>query len=111
VEGGACLTARDLARYFSIFVRRGRGIAGERVGSAAFIEQTLSAGIPMPKPRDRIRYSNHMNVLGRSLGHAGWGGQYALANLDTGTIGIFFSVLENQHATSRGEGYDYLDTA
>jgi hypothetical protein len=32
------------------------------------------------------------------------GGQYALANLDTRIIGIFFSVLENQHATTR----DYL---
>src|SRR6202044_1795402 len=28
LAGGACLTARDLARYLSLFVRQGRGIAG-----------------------------------------------------------------------------------
>ena len=51
-----------------------------------------------------IRYSNHTMVCGRSLGHGGWGGQYALANLDRGMVGIFFSVIENQHAINA----DYL---
>jgi CubicO group peptidase (beta-lactamase class C family) len=101
VEGGACLTARDLARYFGLFVRRGRGVAGEAVGSAAFIDQTLSSGVPMLPPFEGTRYSNHAMVSGRSIGHGGWGGQYALANLNTGTIGVFFSVIENQHATNR----------
>lgn len=104
VEGGACLTARDLARYLAIFVRRGHGVAGETVGSAAFLEQTLSSGVPMPPPYAGIRYSNHLMVSGKTVGHGGWGGQYAMANLDTGTIGVFFSVIENQHATNR----DYL---
>jgi CubicO group peptidase (beta-lactamase class C family) len=104
LDGGACLTARDLARYFSIFVRRGRGVAGEAVGSAAFIEQTLLSGVPMPPPFDWIRYSNHTMICGRALGHGGWGGQYAVAHLDTGTVGVFFSVLENQHAMTR----DYI---
>jgi CubicO group peptidase (beta-lactamase class C family) len=109
LEGGACLTARDLARYFSLFARRGKSVGGERVGSAAFIEQTLTSGVPMPSPRDWLRYSNHTNVFARSLGHAGWGGQYALANLDTGTVAVFLSVLENEHATGKSNDYDYLD--
>ena len=104
ISGGACLTARDLARYFSIFVRRGRGVCGTTVGSATFIEQTLLSGVSRAPPIDWIRYSNHTMVNGRALGHSGWGGQYAVANLDTGTIGVFFSVIENQHATT----LDYL---
>jgi CubicO group peptidase (beta-lactamase class C family) len=104
LSGGACLTARDLARYLAIFVRRGHGVRGEVVGSSSFIEQTLSSGVPMPAPFDGIRYSNHTYVSGSSLGHGGWGGQYALANLETGTIGVFFSVVENEHGSIR----DYL---
>jgi CubicO group peptidase (beta-lactamase class C family) len=101
LDGGACLTARDLARYFALFVRRGRGVCGETVGSAAFIEKTVLSGVPMPA-YEGIRYSNHLMVSGRSIGHGGWGGQYAVANLDTGTIGVFFSVIEDQHAATRG---------
>jgi CubicO group peptidase (beta-lactamase class C family) len=101
LEGGVCVTARDLARYMSIFVRRGCGVSGERVGWDAFIESSLASGVPMPFPYEGIRYSNHLMVSGRSAGHGGWGGQYAMANVDTGTIGVFFSVLENEHATNR----------
>lgn len=104
VEGGACLTARDLARYFAIFVRRGCGIAGESVGGPEFIEQTLSSGVPMSQPYEGICYSNHIMVSDHSFGHGGWGGQYAIANLDTGTIAVFFSVIENEHANN----LDYL---
>lgn len=103
LSGGACLTARDLARYFSLFVRGGRGVSGEAVGSAAFIEQTLLSGMPM-QSYPGIRYSNHLMVCGRTLGHGGWGGQYALANLDTGIVGVFLSVIEDEHAANR----DYL---
>lgn len=98
LEGGACMTARDLARYFSIFVRRGVGIQGERVGSERFIDMPSGCGLPMPPLDQRIRYCNHLMVLGRSVGHGGWGGQYVLAHLDTGRIAAFFSVLENEHA-------------
>ena len=55
----------------------------------------------MPSPYDGIHYSNHTMVSGRSLAHGGWGGQYAMANLDTGTIGVFFSVMEDEHAATR----------
>jgi CubicO group peptidase (beta-lactamase class C family) len=104
LDGGGCMTARDLARYFSLFVRGGRGISGETVGSATFIERSLRSGIPMASPYQRCHYSNHLMVSGSSVGHGGWGGQYALANLATRTVGVFFSVLENEHAINS----DYL---
>jgi CubicO group peptidase (beta-lactamase class C family) len=99
LEGGGCMSARDLARYFSIFVRRGVGIQGERVGSARFIDVPVGSGVPIPPPNQRIRYCNHLMMLDRCVGHGGWGGQYVLANLETGKIGVFFSVLENDHAS------------
>jgi CubicO group peptidase (beta-lactamase class C family) len=102
LAGGGCVTARDLARYFSLFTRRGIGVRGETVGSAAFIDQTLSSGVPMAPPYEGIRYSNQTMVSGRFLGHGGWGGQHAMAHLDTGTIIVFFSVIEDQHAATRG---------
>lgn len=104
LDGGACLTARDLARYFSIFARRGRGVGGEVVGNAAFIEQQPGSGLRMPEPIEWLRYSRHLMVSGRTVGHAGWAGQYALANLDTGIVCVFFSVIENEH----GSGRDYV---
>jgi hypothetical protein len=100
MEGGACLTARDLARYFSLFVRDGVGVNGKRVGSLAFTRQSLASGKPMPPPFDGMRYSNHLMVRGPCLGHGGWGGQYALVNLDTGILAVFLSVLENEYATN-----------
>jgi CubicO group peptidase (beta-lactamase class C family) len=101
IDGGACLTARDVARYMALFVRRGLGASGEAVGSATFIDQSLSSGVLMSPPFEWIRYSNHTMVAGRAIGHGGWAGQYAIANLDTGMIGVFFSVIENQHAITR----------
>lgn len=100
LAGGVCLTARDLARYLSIFARWGCGTEGQIVGSRRFIEDTLSGGVPMLAPFEGIRYSNHTMVEGPYLGHGGWGGQYALINLETGRVGVFLSVLENEHATN-----------
>jgi CubicO group peptidase (beta-lactamase class C family) len=97
-DGGVCLTARDLARYGSLFVRRGRGVDGRQIGSAAFIEGALGQGIPMPAPRDWLRYSNQTNTDGRWVGHGGYGGQYMIADLTSGVVGVFFSVLENKDA-------------
>jgi CubicO group peptidase (beta-lactamase class C family) len=99
VNGGACLTARDLARYALLFVRGGRGVGGQEVGSRAFIETTRTrAGVPYAAPREWLRYSNHTMTDGQCLGHGGYGGQYMLANPDTGVAVVFFSVLENEHA-------------
>ena len=43
-------------------------------------------------------YSNATFTNGRWLGHGGYGGQFMLADPDTGTAISFFSVLEDQHA-------------
>jgi CubicO group peptidase (beta-lactamase class C family) len=99
INGGACLTARDLARYALLFVRGGRGVGGQQVGSQAFIETTRTRkGVPYAAPRDWQRYSNHTVTDGQCLGHGGYGGQYMLANPDTGVVVVFFSVLENADA-------------
>ena len=99
INGGACLTARDLARYALLFVRGGRGVAGQQVGSGAFIETTRTRqGVPYAAPRDWQRYSNHTVTDGQCVGHGGYGGQYMLANPDTGVAVVFFSVLENADA-------------
>jgi CubicO group peptidase (beta-lactamase class C family) len=99
INGGACLSARDLARYALLFVRRGRGVGGQQVGSRAFIETTRTRkGVSYAALRDWQRYSNHTVTDGQCLGHGGYGGQYMLANLDTGVVVVFFSVLENADA-------------
>lgn len=99
VSGGACLTARDLARYGLLFARKGEGIDCRRVGDAAFIEKTrLNPGPALQKPRDWMRYSSHAYTDGTWLGHGGYGGQFMLANPDTGTVVVYFSVLENRSA-------------
>jgi len=99
INGGACVTARDLARYALLFVRGGRGVGGQDVGSPAFIETTRSRkGAPYAAPREWLRYSNHTATDGQCLGHGGYGGQYMLANPDTGVVVVFYSVLENADA-------------
>ncbi|BCH34954.1 6-aminohexanoate-dimer hydrolase [Mesorhizobium sp. L-8-10] len=96
VDGGGCLTARDLARYGLLFVRKGEGIDGRRVGDATFIEDTRrSPGPSWQKPCDWMRYSRQTFTDGIWLGHAGYGGQFLLANPDTGTVVAYLSVLEN----------------
>jgi CubicO group peptidase (beta-lactamase class C family) len=102
LDGGGCLSARDLARYLSLFVRGGCGVNELSVGSPGFIERTLKSGIPLPATWAPLRYSNHTMVYDRLLGHGGWGGQLALADLEAGTIGIYLSVNESQHATNPG---------
>jgi CubicO group peptidase (beta-lactamase class C family) len=99
MNGGCSMTARDLARYGSLFVRRGAGVDGRHVGNTDFIEATLNRGVPMPEPRDALKYSNQTNTNGRWLGHGGYGGQYMLADLESGVVGVFYSVLENRGAS------------
>jgi CubicO group peptidase (beta-lactamase class C family) len=101
LDGGACMSARDLARYFSIFVRRGAGVNGRQVGSRRFIEQTLDLGVPIAPPRDHRKYSNHTAIYGRAIGHSGWAGQCALANLDTRLVAVLLSVTEDEHGVDR----------
>lgn len=100
MSGGMCLTARDLARYGLLFARRGAGVNGAQIGDPAFFDTTMNGGLPMPAPRDHLRYSNQTNTNGRWIGHGGYGGQYLLVDMSTGTVGLYMSVLQDAH------GYD-----
>lgn len=112
VNGGACVTARDLARYALLFVRGGRGIRGQEVGSRAFIETTRTrTGVAYGPPRDWQRYTNHTVTDGQCLGHGGYGGQYMLANPDTGVAVVFFSVLEDADAYDAGYSAEVIRMA
>lgn len=96
MNGGICLTARDLARHGLLIARQGQGADGARFGAPGFLTETLGRGIPMPAPRGHLRYSNQMNTNGHWLGHGGYGGQYMLADLTTGRVGVFLSVLDTE---------------
>lgn len=100
MNGGICLTARDLARYGAVFAREGAGVDGRPFGSAAFLAASRQGGVPMPPPRGHLRYSNQCNTDGHWLGHAGYGGQYLLADPRTGRSACFLSVLQDE------AGYD-----
>lgn len=95
LNGGLCLTARDLARYGLLLARGGIGVAGQKVGSPAFLQATLAGGVAMPAPRGHLRYSNQTNTDGRWIGHGGYGGQYLVADPVMGTAAVFLSVLDN----------------
>ena len=53
-----------------------------------------------PAPRDWLRYCLHLQTTGRWVGHGGYGGQYLLADPESGVSVAFFSVLEDE------SGYD-----
>ena len=99
LNGGASLTARDLARYGQIFARFGTGILGQAIGSRGFIDEARhDPGPAMPAPRDWMRYGRHLQTNGQWVGHGGYGGQYMLADPESGVSVAFFSVLENESA-------------
>lgn len=101
-DGGACLSARDLARFLMLFIRGGAGVHGGTVGSSAFIKRSRERGVSMPPPHDWVRYSNHVMVWGRAIGHTGWAGQCAFVDEATNTIGVFFGVSEDEHGLAPG---------
>ena len=100
-SGGGCLSARDLARFGLLLTRKGRAVYGTSVGSADLLQRSLSgAGTLLGRKRGPIRYCNHLMTNGRWLGHAGYGGQFLMADMQSGRVAAFLSVLENQ------SGYD-----
>jgi len=99
-NGGACLSARDLARFGLIFTRQCIGVNGERVGSHAFTNAARRCtGPTYPPPDSHIHYGNQLETDGRWIGHGGWGGQLLIVDPETATVVVFFSVLENQSAS------------
>lgn len=100
-SGGGCLTARDLVRFGLLIFRGGRGVDGAQVGFPAFTRDSLARQAPTLSPtRSWVRYSNHLMTNGRWLGHAGYGGQFLMVDMQTGRVAAFLSVLENP------SGYD-----
>ena len=95
LNGGICLTARDLCRYGAMFVRMGAGVDGQAYGSAEFLRRTQAGGVRMAPPRAHLSYSNQTNTDGIWVGHGGYGGQYMVANPATGRVAVFLSVLDD----------------
>jgi len=106
LDGGGSMTARDLARYGQLFVRGGMGVNGHSIGNSDFIEFARKADSKhFPAPRDWIRYCLHLQTNGQWVGHGGFGGQYLLANPETGISVAFFSVLEDE----AGYNHQYIE--
>ena len=105
-SGGGCLSARDLARFGLFLARKGHDLHDQPIGNAAFLEHSLTRPAPaMTPPKEWLRYSNQTMTDGRVVGHAGYGGQFLMVDMETGTSCAFLSVLENE------AGYDdaYMD--
>ncbi|MEZ5913371.1 MAG: serine hydrolase domain-containing protein [Paracoccaceae bacterium] len=101
LSGGGCLSARDLARFGLLLARRGAGLGGGQVGDAGFTAESLTRPAPkLSEGRYWLRYSRHLMTDGRRIGHAGYGGQYLMVDMETGRVAAFLSVLEN------ASGYD-----
>lgn len=100
-SGGGCLSARDLARFGLLLAREGHDPIGRPAANAAFLRQSLHRSAPaLAAPKQWLKYSNQTMTDGRVVGHAGYGGQFLLADTVTGTSCAFLSVLEND------SGYD-----
>ncbi len=101
LSGGGCLSPLDLARLGLLFARRGRGIDGQNVGSARFLEACRKVKhSPFLKSRPWQRYSGHLMTDGSKIGHAGYGGQYLMIDPERGRVALYLGVLEND------SGYD-----
>ena len=96
LSGGGCLSAIDLARFGLLMVQIARGDAPE-FGAGDFTRNTLTRDAGhLPAPRDTVRYADHVMTNGRWIGHAGYGGQFLMADLTSGTVIAYLSVLENE---------------
>ncbi|MBI1386091.1 MAG: serine hydrolase [Rhizobiales bacterium] len=106
LSGGGCLTARDVARFGLLFARSGDGLGVPSVGDAGFISRARTRAAPaFAPPRQGLRYSSHLFTDGRWIGHGGYGGQFLLVDMETGTVALFLGVLENE------AGYDMAYSA
>ena len=95
-SGGGCLSARDLARFGLFLARSGRDLIGQPVANATFLNDSLERSAPsLPPPKAWLRYSNQVMTDGRVVAHAGYGGQFLMVDMETGTSCAFLSVLEN----------------
>ena len=75
------------------------GADGNQIGNKEYIANTLINPVQKHLPtKAYYNYSNQTMTDGTWLGHGGYGGQFMLANPDTGISVSFFSVLQNKDA-------------
>ena len=105
-SGGVSLNTRDMARFGQLYCRYGRGVNNLQISSKKYIEETIKRkSLPLDKRKNSPNYSNQTFTNGTWIGHGGYGGQFLLANPDTGISVSFFSVLTNRTAMD----YAYLE--
>ena len=104
-SGGVSLNTRDMARFGQLYCRYGKGVNNLQISSRKYIEETRNRkSLTLDQRQNSPNYSNQTFTNGTWLGHGGYGGQFLLANPDTGISVSFFSVLLNKKAMD----YDYL---
>jgi CubicO group peptidase (beta-lactamase class C family) len=104
MDGGGCLTARDLARYGLLLLRRGQGVDGTNVSSAQFLEASRHGGVRFQSRAfpSGLRYHNHLMTDGRFVGHGGYAGQFLLVDLVSEVVCVFLSVSEEKDGLAGG---------
>ena len=121
MDGGACMTALDTARYGLIFPRLyvgekifstangGHWGAPRQIGSRDFMMQSLTPGTYWNLDDKTNWYKNQTEGDGRSIAHAGYCGQYLYANLETGKVGVYFSVAQTPSGVDEGHHIDIYE--
>jgi len=112
IAGGGCLISRDFLRYGLLFSRKGQGVGNRKVGSTSFIDQTLkNKGTKyMELKKDKfLYYSNSVMKFGDWIGHSGLGGQFLAANLKTGIVASYFSVIDTPSGTDEKYKADMIN--
>jgi len=102
ISGGGCLISRDFLRFALLFSRKGFGVENRIIGSSSFFDQTLNnKGTKyLEFTKDKfVHYSNSVMKSGNWIGHSGLGGQFLAANLKTGIVASFFSVIDTPSGT------------
>ncbi len=102
ISGGGCLISRDFLRFALLFSRKGLGVENRIIGSSSFFDQTLNnKGTKyLEFTKDKfVHYSNSVMKSGNWIGHSGLGGQFLAANLKTGIVASFFSVIDTPSGT------------
>ena len=102
ISGGGCLISRDFLRFALLFSRKGFGVENRNVGSPLFFDQTLKNNGTkyLEFAKDKfVNYSNSVMKSGNWIGHSGLGGQFLAANLKTGVVASFFSVIDTPSGT------------
>lgn len=83
-------------------VLRLRKVVDRRIGDLASVRRltgtTYFSGMAVARGGDVLFERYAPDYDGQCVGHGGYGGQYMLANPDTGVVVVFFSVLENADA-------------